>query len=192
MDNKYYTVQMMNDDINTMQSAENMNSNNLTQNGFNGRVFFESNQSAPRYNLYSNQKNPQNINDSIITNTITSNPLSNAYFSAENQNLIQLRIIQEINKLSNGQYNISRQNDDELQIIMRSYYLQFGKNRGNGIVEQIEELNQMVVDECIRIIIPNIQQYLGYRKDISNPIPIMPRSQNVSNKGKNTFSLLIV
>lgn len=192
MDNKYYTVQMMNDDINEIQSAENMNSNNVNQNGFNGRVFFESNESAPRYNLYSNQKNPQNINDSVISNTITSNPLSNAYFSTENQNLIQLRIIQEIKNLSNGQYNISRQNDDELQIIMRSYYLQFGKNRRSGIVEQIEELNQMVVDECVRIIIPNIQQYLGYRKDISNPIPIMPRSQNVSNKGKNTFSLLIV
>jgi hypothetical protein len=191
--NDYYTMEMMNDDVAMMQQAENSFTNNNPQvNGFNGRVFFLPNESAKPDNLYGGQQAPQELNDSLINNTLTSNPLSQAYFNVHNQNLIQIRIIEEIKKISNGEYIIGRQNDGELQIIMRSFYLQFGKNRDNDIASQVEELNKMVVDECVRIIVPNIQQYLGYRRDISNPIPVLPRSQNVSNKGRNTFSLLVV
>lgn len=191
--NNYYTMEMMNNDVAMMQQAENTITNNDPQiNGFNGRVFFLPNESAKPDNLYGGQQTPQELSDNVINNTLTSNPLSQAYFNVHNQNLIQLRIMEEIKKISNGEYIIGRQNDGELQIIMRSFYLQFGKNRNNDIASQVEELNKMVVDECVRIIVPNIQQYLGYRKDISNPIPVLPRSQNVSNKGKNTFSLLVV
>lgn len=189
----YYSMEMMNDDVAMMQTAENSFTNNNPQvSGFNGRVFFLPNESSKPDNLYGGQQGPQELDDSSINNTLTSNPLSQAYFNVYNQNLIQVRIIEEIKKISNGEYMIGRQNDGELQIIMRSFYLQFGKNIDNDIASQVEELNKMVVDECIRIIVPNIQQYLGYRRDISNPIPVLPRSQNVSNKGRNTFSLLVV
>ena len=52
-----------------------------------------------------------------------------------------------------------------------------------NIEEQVITLNKYVVDECVKIIIPNVLQYNKYIDDISSPIPIMPRSQNVSNKG---------
>jgi hypothetical protein len=64
---------------------------------------------------------------------------------------------------------------------MRSMYLQFGKNRENNIQSQINELNTMVVEECARIVIPNIQQQQGYIDDITSGIKIMPWAQNVSN-----------
>lgn len=191
--NNFYTMEMMNSDVSMMQNAENeITNNDPNVNGFNGRVFFLPNESASPDSLYGGQHRPQELNDNVINTTITSNPLSQAYFNVHNQNLIQLKIIDEIKKISNGEYQIGRQNDGELQIIMRSIYLQFGKNRNSDISTQVEELNNMVVDECVRIIVPNIQQYLGYRRDISNPIPVLPRSQNVSNKGRNTFSLLVV
>ena len=65
---------------------------------------------------------------------------------------------------------------------MRSIYLQFGKNREYNIQEQVNELNNMVVEECVRIIIPNIQQQQGYIDDISSGIKISPWPQNVSGK----------
>jgi hypothetical protein len=76
---------------------------------------------------------------------------------------------------------------------MKSLYLQYSKNLPYNIEKQVVDLNKMVIDECTNRIVPNILQYIGYIQDISSPIPIMPRSQNVSNKGYKfgDFSSLI-
>lgn len=183
---KYYDINKMKKEVSNYVEEGYKNGGQ-----FNGRLFFKPNESSQPYNLYPNQNKNQNINDNIIGATIESNELTQNYFHSNNVNFIQNKIIQNIKNISDNQYNIGRQDDQQLHIIMRSYYLQYAKNIPNNIQSQIDELNKMVIDECVRIIIPNIQQYLGYRKDITNPIPVLPRSQNVSNKGKKTFSLLI-
>ena len=62
-------------------------------------------------------------------------------------------------------------------------YLQNGRNLQHNIEEQIIVLNKYVIDECVRIIVPNVLQYNKYVSEISSPIPNMPRAQNMSNKG---------
>ena len=79
-----------------------------------------------------------------------------------------------------------------MQIVMRSIYFQFGKNNNLPLQTQLDELNNLVIDECIRIIIPNIQQYQGYIRDVTNPIPTLPNMQSTTIKGSNTFSLFVV
>jgi hypothetical protein len=71
--------------------------------------------------------------------------------------------------------------------------LQYGRNLPTEIESQVLILNKYVVDECVRIIVPNVLQYNKYLQDITSPIPVMPRSQNVSNKGYKfgDFSTLI-
>lgn len=184
------SVRSMENEVLTMQ--QNSRANGSTNNGFNGRIFFQPNETYQSFDLYSSQNTPQVIDDAMSNATLTSSELSKAYFSVNNREVIQNSIIQNVKQASNNQYNISRQNDDELQIIMNSYYLQYSKNLSTNIQKQVDDLNELVINECVRIIIPNIQQYLGYRRDISAPIPVLPRSQNVSNRGRNTFSLLIV
>lgn len=191
-----YTVQMMEQEVDHALNRPDVVREQMNdpggRTGYNGRLFIPPGEmGAPKYNLFQNQSGVQNLNTSIISNNHTPTNLSSAYFTTENQEAIQQAIIAEVSRRSSGQYNIGRQNDNELQVIMSSMYYQFGKNRPDGIVEQINELNQLVIEECVRIIIPNIQQHLGYIKDITNGIPIMPRPQNVSNAGRNTFSLLI-
>ena len=86
-----------------------------------------------------------------------------------------------------------KQNEQQLLIIMRSMYLQYGKNMNSNIQYQVDELNNMVIDECVRIIIPNIQQQQGYIDDITSGIKVMSYAQNVSSKSKqlNGFDSVI-
>lgn len=144
------------------------------------------------FDMFYGESNKQHLDDSIITNKVGSTKLSRTFFSEPNQNRIQQLVMDRISQVSGGQYKISRQSDTQLQVIMRSIYLQFGKNLDYNIEQQVNTLNTYVVNECVRIIVPNIQQYQGYIRDITNPVPNMPLPQYVGNKGKNTFELLIV
>jgi hypothetical protein len=178
--NNYYSISEFNQDVNLQRQNE-MNAGST----FNGRLFFKPGEQFNQYEMFSGQQNIENnevANDRLITNTLNSNPLSKVYFNPNNIATIQSGIINKVNQVSNGQYSIGRQNEQQLLIIMRSIYLQFSKNREHDISNQVNELNTMVIEECARIIIPNIQQQQGYIDDISSGIKITPWPQNVSGK----------
>lgn len=158
---------------------------------YNGRVFIAPNETFPQYDLYSGSSKPQDTNTSLISNIVVPNEVSRTFFSNTNMERLQTEIINNVYKVCEKQ--IGKQSYEELQIIMKSLYLQYSKNLPYNIEKQVVDLNKMVVDECTNRIVPNILQYIGYIQDISSPIPIMPRSQNVSNKGYKfgDFSSLI-
>ena len=149
------------------------------------------NESAKPYDLYKNSNNYQDTSVNIISNIVVPNGLSRTFFSNDNVERLQRQIVNEVFKKSQKQ--IGRQSYQEIQIIMKSIYLQYGKNLNTDIEGQVLTLNKYVIDECVRIIVPNILQYNKYIEDITSPIPVMPRSQNVSNKGYKygDFSSLI-
>lgn len=156
------------------------------QYGFNGRIFIAPDEHVAPYELFKNSTKQQNTDTSIISNIVVPNALSRTFFSNDNVERLQLQIIQSV--YNTCQKKISKQSYQELQIIMKSMYLQYGRNLPYDIEEQVHTLNKYVVDECVRIIVPNVLQYNKYLEDITSPIPIMPRAQNVSNKGSKTFS----
>lgn len=122
-----------------------------------------------------------------ISRSMTQNTLSITFFSKENIDIIQQNIISDVYLKSNGKYKIKRQSDQELIIIMRSYYFQYAKNSENNIKNQIIELNKMVTDWSVNEIIKNIQQHDGYKESVSTlPMPL-DRSQLTSQKGTKTL-----
>jgi hypothetical protein len=134
-------------------------------------------------------------------NTVTENPtnitsrnqsctkLSDLYFSNDNINILQYGIRNRILNESNGEIFIGRQSDDELKIIMRSIYYQYGKNLDYDIMGQIRDLNEKVLDWSIPRIISNMKQYDRYIKDISTmPVPL-ERAQLTSEKGTKSMEL---
>ena len=159
----------------------------------NGRVQLSTNESVKPYDLYKDSNSQQNTNVSLISNIVVPNALSRTFFSNDNVERLQLQIINEVYKQSQNKTKIGKQSYQELQIIMKSMYLQYGRNLPTNIEEQVLTLNKYVVDECVRIVLPNVTQYSKYLTDITSPIPVMPRSQNVSNKGYKfgDFSSLI-
>lgn len=176
-------------DSNIESLLEQRQSNNNSVRNTNGLVSFSNDIcNQTKYNLFEQTSNGNKSYDKEATSHYhEETKLSYYYFSEDNINLIQDMIRYAVYSQSSNQYVIGRQSDTELKIIMRSVYLQYGRNDPNNIKEQIAYLNAIVVDEAVKIILPEIEQYNGYIKKITTlPEPI-PRSVNMSNKGSKTL-----
>ena len=111
------------------------------------------------------------------------NMLNQLYMSAENIENLQTRIRYAVWMASNKQHVIARQSDTELQIIMRSMYLTYGKNLPVGVKEQINDLNDLVVQEAVSKILSQIQQHVGYLFDRSTTNFPLAHPVNMSSVG---------
>ena len=109
-------------------------------------------------------------------------PLSKAYFSKENIQIIQNGIRSGVYKKSNRQYIVAPQDCDALKIIMRSVFLQHSANQPNNIPQQIAELNKIVLNYCIQQIYSEAQGYMKYVDDVSTlVVPISHPVQSSNN-----------
>jgi hypothetical protein len=101
--------------------------------------------------------------------------------------IIQNNIRYTVYNKTNKKHIIDKQSDIELQIIMRSMYLQHSPNLEYNYKEQLEYLNKLVADWCVEKIIPQLEQYIGYLKEVEYmPMPIdLP--VNLSSKGSRTL-----
>lgn len=155
-------------------------------NTYNGRINIMDN-----YNYKAIAKAPilNEDNANSISRNLEHSELSRKFFSSSNINIIHKKIIIGVYVKSDKKYFISKQDERELLIIMRSYYLQYGKNLNNNIDIQIENLNKLVIDWSVDEIIKNIDQYIIYKKTASTlPMPI-ERSQLPSQKGLKTLEI---
>jgi len=142
---------------------------------YNGRISWTERRSAPGDSRLPGFDYPTTGAASAGTDAIRGNllatPLNTAFFSPENVQIIQNRIRHQV--WTNTKHVIDPQSSDDLLIVMRSMYYQYGKNRPDHIKEQIEELNKIVADWAISKIIPEIDMYLYYRNDVSKlPVPL--------------------
>ena len=125
----------------------------------------------------------------VISRNLDCTEVSKVFFSIDNIDLLQRGIRNKILNDTDGQINISRQSDDELKIIMRSMYFQYGKNSKYNIKEQILELNTRVLEWSVPEIISNVKQSQKYLQDISTmPVPL-ERSTLPSKKGTRTLDV---
>ena len=113
--------------------------------------------------------------------------LNQLFFSKKNMDIIQNMIRYSVYEKSGQKHIIGKQSDIELEIVMRSIYLQHSPNLLDKIKEQIEYLDKLVSDWCVEQIIPEVNQYFGYIKEIEYmPIPIdLPL--NLSSKGSRSL-----
>jgi hypothetical protein len=136
--------------------------------------------------------NPQFYNEkniSTINRNITGNCVSEIYFSQENMDIIQHGIFNSVYNMSEGQFKIGKQSEQELKIIMRSIYFQNSKNLNFNLKEQVRELNTIVIRWCVDEIIKNIKQYIEYKKSVSTlPLPL-EHSQLPSQKGTKILEI---
>jgi hypothetical protein len=85
------------------------------------------------------------------------------------------------------QHVIDYQDALQLQLIMRSIFLQYGKNANTNLTEQIEQLNRIVLNYAVPRIYTNLLQYIQYKKDITTLPEPLEHSVNVSQKGDRTL-----
>jgi len=113
--------------------------------------------------------------------------LSDAYFSQTNIDHLQDTIIRQIYKKTDGKYSIVKQKEDELVIVMKSIFIQNGRNNDENIQLQINELNKLVLNYCVGNVYTNLLQYVKYVDDITKENTVMDMPQNVDIKGSKTL-----
>lgn len=121
---------------------------------------------------------------------MTESKLAKLYFSTKNIDLLQEKIKKVVRIAMKNKINIDRQSDDELLIVMRSIYLQYGQNCNSNLIEQVRALNDHVVKYCAKNITTNISMYLKYLADMKNTSRVMPYAQSTNIAGdKNSYNL---
>jgi len=111
--------------------------------------------------------------------------LSDVFFSKKNTSTLQNGIRSGVFKKSNSQYLIKEQDYDELQIIMRSIFLQkhnYILNISN-VKDQVKILNQLVLKYSINQVFNAAQGHLKYLQDSTTlvvplALPIMSKNDN--------------
>lgn len=114
-------------------------------------------------------------------------PMNQAYFSPDNfqiiQNAIRFKVFEKTGKI------IDPVSSDDLFMVMRAIYLQYGRNLPDQIPEQIQDLNARVVAWCLPNILSEVSFFETYKKDISSmPLPLT-HPQNVSHAGTKSLPL---
>ena len=119
-----------------------------------------------------------------------STPVSTGFFSSENVERIQQLIRKGVFDRSNPKgYVIDNQSTDELKIIMRAIYYQYGRNMPKDVVGQINDLNIKVVNWSVPHILSAVDHYFYYLNDISHlPVP-MPQPQHLSRAGTKSLPM---
>jgi hypothetical protein len=144
----------------------------------------------------------ENSNAAGVPRDLTESIFNKTFFSAENIDLLQQEIIQQVFVQSSRK--ISRQSDRELSIIMRSVYLQFSTNplfskndfkdakKVQKVRDEIQKLNLIVIGQVLPQILSETKGYLRYLQDISSPrVPInLPVStKKLRSDGVELFKL---
>jgi hypothetical protein len=150
----------------------------------NGRVNIIGHNNVDRFLLYETPNANQSTEyKNALVGHFEPSLLSKTFFSANNVDNLQKKIIVGVYKKSNGIYNIGYQDQDVLKTIMRAMYLQHSKNLCENITSQIYELNNFVVNYAIPQIYNEAESYIKYKQQVSNianPIDL-PKSSYHSN-----------
>ncbi len=168
------------------QRCQNVTIQNVsTKKVSNGRIDIEGPSADVRFSMW--DKIPVNQITTFrdaLTGNWTDTDLSNAFFSKENMQIVQNGLRSEVYRLSNSEYTIGQQDNDELKIIMRALYLESAVNLPTNIREQVATLNEHVLRHCVPKLMNEIRAYLKYKRDASNMYTVMswPAYDNVKGK----------
>jgi hypothetical protein len=142
----------------------------------NGRIILNDNEGTVPFFLYDRPK----TNNAVYNapDGQESSLLAQVFFQKENVQIIQNGIRATVYRASGNQHIISEQNPDTVFIIMKSIYATHGRNESGRITKQVEELNHLVIDDCVKKILGEIRGYINYRRDISTLAKPMDRPQS--------------
>lgn len=147
--------------------------------------------SARPYKLYADGKPIDGFTNrfDMVGHIHKPTPLNEVFFSEDNIEKLQLEIKNQVLLMSGNKYVIDRQNDDDLKIIMRSYYLSFAKNNPLTVAEELEDLNRRVIGFCAGRVYSEVDFHMFYRKDLEEFAPPIANPMNSSVYGSRTGEL---
>lgn len=110
--------------------------------------------------------------------------LSTMYFSAKNIQYIQDTLKEAVYERSNHQYRLLPQNEDDLKIIMRGYYLQYVENDIGNEAAEMKRINGLVLAFLIPRLLNESEGYAKYIRDQSTLVMPFDRAVQVDRDYK--------
>jgi hypothetical protein len=134
-------------------------------------------------NIKGNLLRKQLIKNQLKISECNVGDLEKTFFSKENINLINKQLILSVYNSTNKQFLICAQKEANLLIVMRYVFIEYSRNLPYDINNQIKNLNYQVVSEILPTVVSNIDQKIGYLKDIETqpigpPLPINTKNLN--------------
>jgi hypothetical protein len=128
---------------------------------------------------------PDNAGMEGVRGNLERTLLNQTFFSAPNFQIIQNGIRK--NTFDYTETIIDPVGTDDLFMVMRAIYLQYGRNLPTQIPEQINELNTRVIAYCVPKIVAEVNMYKYYLKDISTLPVQLNQPVNVSSAGTRSL-----
>jgi hypothetical protein len=119
----------------------------------------------------------------------TETPLNTVFFSQTNVDNLQKMIHDQVYALSGNKFRIDRQSDNDLKLIMRSYYLMFSENNPRRVAQELESLNARVVGYASAKIYSEVDFHQFYLSDLESFAPAIANPVNVGVYGTRTGEL---
>ena len=116
-------------------------------------------------------------------------PLNEIFFSPANIETIQKSISEQVRMMSGGKYSVGPQDEQQLKLIMRSYYLMYSHNNASNVAGELEDLNRRVVGYASGKVYSEVDFHQFYLQDLQQfPAPIA-NPTNVGVYGTRTGEL---
>jgi|TARA_Y100000389_G_C17463300_1_gene523418 hypothetical protein len=97
-----------------------------------------------------------------------SDKLSQHFYCKKNVEHIKKTIKEQVVNITRKNYNITDEDIQNIQLLMRNTFILNAKDIHNNIEEQIKRFNDTVVKSSVKKIIDGINAYIKYRYDIGN------------------------
>ena len=134
-----------------------------------------------------NNNNCNTAKETILYGTLSRSTLSDAFFSQKNMENLQDNLRYRVYVASGGEFQIGKQDNTELLVIMRAVFLQYAKHMPTMITQQIRELNRQVIEYILPKIISEVKQWIFYSQQLESLPTLIPLPVNLSNKGTRTL-----
>ena len=108
---------------------------------------------------------PRDDRKDLVGRYHTETPLNTVFFSESNIAALQNAIQEQVFLMSGNKHRIGKQSEDDLKLIMRSYYLTYSRNSPN-VAGELEDLNRRVIGYASAKIFSELDFYMFYRQDI--------------------------
>ena len=131
----------------------------------------------------------ETVRRDMIGHIHKSTPLNEVFFSEANIEKIQKDIQEQVFRMSGNKYQIGPQDEQQLKIIMRSYYLMYSKNNGNAVAEELADLNSRVVGYSAAKVYSEVDFHQFYISDLEEFAPPIANPMNVGVRGTRTGEL---
>ena len=115
--------------------------------------------------------------------------LNEVFFSADNIENIQKGIREQVLLMSGNKYHIDNQDEQQIKIIMRSYYLMYAENNDFKVAEELADLNKRVVGYAAAKVFSEVDFHQFYVEDIEQFAPPIANPMNVGVRGTRTGEL---